>query len=134
MKVVLDTNVLISATIAQGIVHKLFAYCITEHDIFTSKYIQREYEEKLLLKFKYTKQEAAIASEVIFRTLEFVKPAVIEIPDLLDKADLPVIGTAISANAEYLVTGDKELLKLKSHSNVTFIAPADFAKLVGLRV
>lgn len=132
MKVVFDTNVLLSATISEGVVHKLFSYSLTEHDLFTSGYIQQEYEEKLVRKFSYTKQEAAIASEVIFRVQTFVKPASVAIPELDDKDDLPIIGTAIRANADYLITGDKGLLKLKQYKSIVIVSPKEFANVVKL--
>ena len=39
---------------------------------------------------------------------EVVKPAVIE--SVRDKYDIPVLGTLIAVQAEYLITGDKDLL------------------------
>jgi putative PIN family toxin of toxin-antitoxin system len=41
-----------------------------------------------------------------------------------------VIATAIAGNAEYLVTGDKELLRLKSHKTVSIISPQEFLEIL----
>jgi len=132
LKVVFDTNVLLSATISEGVVHKLFSYSLTDLELFTSRYIQEEFEEKLVRKFSYTKQEAGIASEVIFRVQTFVKPASVTISKLEDKDDLPIIGTAISSNADYLITGDKGLLKLKQYESIAIVSPKEFANVVKL--
>lgn len=134
MKVVFDTNVLLSATISEGVVHKLFSYCLTEHELYSSKYIQEEYEEKLVSKFSYTKQEAVVASEVVFCVQTFVKPASLIIPGLEDKDDLPIIATAVSAGANYLVTGDKGLLKLKQYKDILIVSPKELAGVVKLVV
>lgn len=130
MRVVFDTNVLLSATISEGVVHKLFSYCLTEHDLYSSKYIQEEYEEKLVQKFSYSKQEAIIASEIIFRVQTFVKPSSVTVPELHDEDDIPIIGTAVRAGASYLVTGDKGLIKLKQYESIIIASPQQFADAV----
>ena len=45
-----------------------------------------------------------------------------------DKKDIPILQTAISANCNLLITGDKALLELKKIKNVLIIRPADFWK------
>jgi len=41
-----------------------------------------------------------------------------------------VLATAVSANADYLVTGDKQLLRLGSIQGITIINPRDFLTLI----
>ena len=40
--------------------------------------------------------------------------------------DDPVIATAVSAGADYLVTGDKELRAVGAHAGVTILTPCEF--------
>ncbi len=41
-----------------------------------------------------------------------------------------VLATAASARADYLVTGDRQLLRLGSFKGVSIISPADFARVL----
>ena len=44
-----------------------------------------------------------------------------------------VLATALSAEAEYLVTGDRQLLRLRSYEGVIIVSPREFlAMLAGL--
>jgi putative PIN family toxin of toxin-antitoxin system len=44
-----------------------------------------------------------------------------------------VLATAVSAQAEYLVTGDRQLLRLGSYRGVTILSPRDFLTVLGIR-
>lgn len=41
-----------------------------------------------------------------------------------------VIATALAGGAEYLVTGDKELLRLKSYRTVKIVSPPEFLEIL----
>ncbi len=42
-----------------------------------------------------------------------------------------ILSIAASENADYLVTGDAELLRLGSHEGVTILSPRSFVDLLG---
>lgn len=44
-----------------------------------------------------------------------------------------VLATAVSAAVDYLVTGDRQLLKLGAYQGVTIVSPRDFLGILGLR-
>ena len=60
---------------------------------------------------------------------DLVDPIQASEPLLRDAADQPVLGTFLAANANYLVTGDKDLLALSERYSI--ITPADFWQLHG---
>jgi uncharacterized protein len=60
---------------------------------------------------------------------DLVEPAQTEDPLLRDPADQPILGTFLASNANYLVTGDKDLLVLSSLYPI--IKPAEFWQLHG---
>jgi len=60
---------------------------------------------------------------------DMVEPAQTANPSLRDDADQPVLGTFVASTANYLVTGDKDLLALAALYPI--IKPADFWKLHG---
>ena len=45
-----------------------------------------------------------------------------------DITDNKFIEAAIEGKAEYVVSGDKDLLSLKEYGNIVFISPTDFLK------
>jgi predicted nucleic acid-binding protein len=54
------------------------------------------------------------------------EPSHIPQVELQDKDDLPILGAAIAAGAEVLVTGDKELLDLGPIENLEILSPRQF--------
>jgi len=129
MKIVFDTNVLIASIISHGACFELFGHCLKNHNIYASTHILEEFVEKLVSKFKYSKNEASNAKTVVFERIKIIEPKEMEGIDMKDKDDIPIIGTAFSANCKYLITGDKELLKLKKYKIVNIISPAEFWKI-----
>jgi putative PIN family toxin of toxin-antitoxin system len=55
---------------------------------------------------------------------EVVEPAAVNEAALRDKADLPILGTILAAQADYLITGDKDLLALAERYPI--VTPAAF--------
>ena len=47
-----------------------------------------------------------------------------------DADDNRVLEAAIAGNANYIVTGDRDLLELRSYSGIRIVTPADFVKLL----
>jgi putative PIN family toxin of toxin-antitoxin system len=117
MKVVLDTNVLIAALIARGVCAELFEHCVLHHELFASEEILSELNKHLTGKFKYTKTEAAEATTLLRTQTEIVVPSALEQPICRDPDDDMVLGTALSAGAHCIVTGDKDLLVLGRHGS-----------------
>ena len=52
-----------------------------------------------------------------------IEPATVTHDSCHDPADLPVLGTAQAAGADYLVTGDKDLLVLQRFGKFEIISP-----------
>jgi putative PIN family toxin of toxin-antitoxin system len=126
MRIVLDTNVLISALIAHGVCADLLEHCAMNHTLVTSDFIMRELREHLVGKFKYTAQEADEAVALLGSQMEQVTPATLEGSVCRDADDDHVLGTAIAGLARCIVTGDKDLLVLRRYVDIEIVGPADF--------
>lgn len=130
MKVVLDTNVIIAAFASRGLCADLLELCLADHQIVTSTYILDEVGDKLLNKLRVP----ASRVEDIRRYLEGVATVVVPVEvasgTCRDADDLPVIGTALAAQAEVLVTGDDDLLSLQAVESVQIVAPRRFWEMV----
>ena len=128
MKVVLDTNVIVAAFAARGLCAELFKVCLSKYEIILSEYILLEVGKNLTKKIKLPQ---AIVEEILHFLREhsrIVEPELIETPMLKDKKDLPIIGTAIRGHAQFLITGDKELLALRKFESLKILSPREFWK------
>lgn len=128
MKIVFDTNVLIAAFVSHGTCAELFEYCVRHHEIFTSKYILKEFRDNLLSKLKFSHREVAEASQLLRSRMMITEPSPIIKPVCRDPKDDPILGTAIAGGCQCIVTGDKDLLTLKKYKNIDIISPNNFWK------
>lgn len=126
MTLVLDTNVLIAALIARGVCADLLEHCVLSHTIVTSDIILNELRRHLVGKFKYTDQEADEAIALIESQATMVAPRPLDTPVCRDPDDDQILGTAVTAQADCIVTGDKDLLVLQQYEGIQIVSPAGF--------
>ena len=126
MRIVLDTNVLIAAFISHGTCNELMEHCALSHEVVLSPFILDEFTRKLIHKFRFTAHEAEVAVNLLESRFEVVEPLVLAKPICRDADDDQVIGTALVANCEYIVTGDKDLLDLRRVKQIRMTSPSDF--------
>jgi putative PIN family toxin of toxin-antitoxin system len=127
MKVVLDTNVLIAALISRGVCADLLEHCVLRHNVVSSEAILAEVQEHLLGKFKYSSRETDEAVSLLRSQMEIVAPQQLMQPVCRDPDDDQILATAISAKADCIVTGDKDLLVITKYEGVEIIRPSSFA-------
>ncbi len=128
MKVVLDTNVLISAIVFGGKPRKILeAVYRGELKLFLSEYILDE------LKAVLERPKFDFPSEVIQTILAelhaigtFVTPSerILEIQE--DSDDNRIIECAVEVSANYIISGDTHLLNLKKYRSASVVSPAEF--------
>ena len=115
-RVVLDTNVLVSGIVypenAPGRI--LHAWNRKALQIVTSHYILAEVNRVLprLRRVTLFRDEVLATLESLRFLAEITDPAVAAEPDLRDPKDGPILGTLLAARADYLITGDKDLIAL----------------------
>ena len=125
MKIVLDTNVLIAALVADGLCRDLVRRRVRAHELCTSDALLRELAATLRRKFKVTATEIPWLAEYRARAT-LVEPAIMDSPVCRDRDDDTVLATAIAAQARVIVTGDDDLLVLKSHQGIAILTPRQF--------
>jgi|SRR3989344_1573751 len=126
-KIVFDTNILISSTLWDNSVAQKFLFkCIKENvKIFSSQEIIEEYKEILARDFDYKEQEI---EKIMKRVLQFVT---LVIPgqkiDIVkeDVDDNMIIECAVESKAEYIISYDKHLLKLKDFQGIKMVRPEE---------
>ena len=133
MRVVLDTNVLLSALAFPGSKPDQIRLRVRhgEIELFLSDFILAELERILRDKFRFTTRQTDDRVTAIRRMATLVVPkeriALVAAKD----DDNRILECAVAAHADYLVTGDKEhLLPLQSIGTTRIVTPATFLELV----
>jgi len=128
MRIVIDTNVLISSFIGRGISHKVLEHCVRNHSIVTSQFILDELREKLVGKFEYPSAIADEAIELLKSRIEIVTPVPLHVPVCRDADDDNILATAAAGQCVIIITGDKDLLVLEQIDKIKIVNPATFAQ------
>jgi len=131
LKALFDTNVLLAAFLTEGVCEKLLTRARKRHfDLIACPFILDEFERILTKKFSASKQEKEAALAMIAEAAtEIVHPSEVPTGACRDKDDDNVLACALEAAAEYLVTGDKDLLHLKTFKGIRIVTPRDFELL-----
>jgi putative PIN family toxin of toxin-antitoxin system len=130
MRIVLDTNVLVAAFATQGLCHAVFELCLDQQQIITSDEILRELGAALEKKLK-------VPPQIANGTLEFMREHAlihrIESPYekiARDSKDDHVLALAKEGAADYIVTGDEDLLTLGQYEGIPIIQPREFWQIM----
>jgi len=126
VKVVLDTNVILAGLATHGLCEAVVAVCLDQHDIAFSDAILSEVREHLSDKFKMPAARVEEIVEFLKAHCENVTPAEVPADACRDADDRAVLGTALAAQAECLITGDKDLLSLGSFQEIAILSPREF--------
>jgi putative PIN family toxin of toxin-antitoxin system len=130
MKIVIDCNVLISASVNDGTCRQVFRKAVSGHQIFLSQHIVDEYLETITkLKFKKeTAEEFYKLISALFTAAEIIEPLSCNVR-LLDKEDEIYLAVALTARADALITGDKKHFPFDDHEGVKILSPRAFLEL-----
>lgn len=110
MKILLDTNVLISAFVFGGQAGKLLNFLFSsEHDLYVSEYIDREFKEKL--ESKWPSKAQAIYRLYHQLDINFCESTNQSLGCLRDEKDIPVLSDALFHEIDLILTGDKDFLE-----------------------
>ena len=135
-RIVLDTNVVISAVISpQGKPFKTLMHCVQHRLLVTSEALISEVATRLdrpRIAKRTDPSERQTILDALRNSSRFVEPVVLP-PTCRDRDDDVVLGTALAGNADCIVTGDDDLLVLDPFQGIRILAPADFLEAVGIR-
>ena len=127
MKVVLDSSVLIAASISRaGVCAELLEDVLTRHELVISDFITSELTRKLRDKFKFPASDIQQLRRFLSHTATSVTPAELPHDACRDLTDIPVLGTAVAGNVKLLITVDKDLLTLGNYKGIAIIKPGQF--------
>jgi uncharacterized protein len=127
---VFDTNILFSATAWRGNPFQCVERArVGEIQAVTCPELLEELAEKLELKLDFSPEQAV---ETLADYLGFLR--MVSIPKLLravprDPDDNMVLECAIEGKARFIVTGDKDLLVMKTFRGIQIVSASDFLKV-----
>ena len=139
VKAVVDTNTLVSGLLWRGnpclildaILDNRIELCLTEElvaeltDVLRRPRLARQVAERGL--------DAAWSCDFIReRCLLLIAVGALEVPELRDRKDLSVLAAARTAAADMIITGDKDLLVLKSFAGIPIVNAAEAVQLLDL--
>ncbi|MFZ0889500.1 MAG: putative toxin-antitoxin system toxin component, PIN family [Candidatus Binataceae bacterium] len=129
MRVFLDTNVLASALGTRGLCSDVLRLILAEHELVTGEVVIEEL--RTVLRKKFSVPDQMVREIEAFLRDGYVAPEPERLPDLApaDRGDLRVIASALSARANVLVTGDRELLALTKPQGLKVSSPREFRNI-----
>ena len=127
MKVFLDTNVLVSAFATRGMCADILTVVLAEHELVLGETVLSELSLVLSRKMKlsrptveeaeaFLRQEATVASAPLAADFSVIR----------DRDDRKVMAEAMGADADLLVTGDRDLLDVASEVYLDVVSPRGF--------
>ncbi len=132
IKVVLGTNVLISVILFGGPPREVLSLVITgKIKNYISKHILDEISDVLKrpkFGFDITKLTAIIREIEALSELVELKEEIDIIT--VDRDDDYILACAITAEVDYLITGDNDLLNLNEYQGIKIIMPAGFLNII----
>jgi uncharacterized protein len=131
MKAVLDTNVLVAAYVTEGLCARLLRRGRQDQfEVILCAQILRECRDNLR-KLTAPSPEALDATMEQLLAIGTVVPAVRPLGRRVcrDATDDGILACAVMARADYLVTGDKDLLALQTFATIPIVTPRAFEAL-----
>ena len=133
MRVVADTNILISALLFGGLPGKFLDLALRRRfTLVTSKALLDELDEKLRGKFAVSESDALAIRAKLEGNATLIEPdfELNAVPD--DPDDNRVLECAIAGKAEWIVSGDRHLLGIVSYAGIAIVTVRQFVETAGL--
>ena len=129
MRVVIDTNIMVSAYLGGALKVIIVFWKSGKFTLVVSDEIVDEYREVLQRpKFQIEQSELDDFFALLLDSAEFVIP--VETVNIVkdDVSDNKFIEAAVAGKAKLIVSGDNHLLELKSFKDISIITARDFIK------
>ncbi len=125
MRIVLDTNVLVSGILTEGLCREIVESHLPDHTPILSRRLWDELVKALEEKFGLTTEDLPLLG-LYHRLATWVEPSELTPPVCRDPDDNWVLATALAGEAEAIVTGDDDLLVLRRHRSFAILSPRQF--------
>jgi uncharacterized protein len=128
LRVTADTNILVSGLVyRRGKPYDLLRIALDGTiNLTVSQHILDEMADVLACKFYATQEEIAEATLIVRDAARVVTPAVQLDVIMEDPVDNRILECAVTAGSDYIVTGDKDLLRLGTYDSIKILTVSDF--------
>jgi putative PIN family toxin of toxin-antitoxin system len=127
-RIVVDSNILISAIAFGGKPEEVVGLADRgEIRLFLSQFILDEVR-RVLLRPKFSVAPSDVEEFLDFLRYKRVRRRTPALRVSRDPKDNPILECAVAAKADFLVTGDRDLLDLERHEKIAIVTPADFLR------
>ena len=127
MRVVLDTNVFISAVLGGRLGVIIDEWKAGKFTLIITDSIAREYLDVINRpKFKIPQNEIVATTDYLLQTAEFVTPQEEIHVIVADLTDNKFLEAAVAGKVNFIVSGDNHLLELKSFSEIPIVTAREF--------
>lgn len=131
MKVVLDTNVLISAFLSSaGTAQYVLRAAIRKHECIFSEYILEEMRRKLALKLHFTENQITPMLSFLRKHSRVMEIKVNSQIHFKDKKDIPILSLLEAVRPQYFITGDIALQALKKFEMTLILNPREAMEIL----
>jgi putative PIN family toxin of toxin-antitoxin system len=137
LRVVLDTNVLISSLVAEGGAPRqvLDAWLEDRYTLVTSLYLVEELVHvlsypRIAKRLSLTEGEIAVILAALL-SKSIVTPGHLRLPGVTrDPKDDAVVACAKEGEADYIISGDQDLLVLDEYEGIQIVTPRRFTEIL----
>jgi predicted nucleic acid-binding protein len=120
VKVFLDTNVWLSATVFAGLCEAILTESAQRAWLVTTRLVQQEAHEVLGRKFAHLPQ-----AQVLFDAVWAEAACVPDVDEPADDNDARLVQAALNAGAAVFVTGDRRVLGWGARGSMQILSPRD---------
>jgi len=130
VKILLDTNVLVSAFLSKGgNCHEILDHAASAHELCVTPFIKTEFTNVLRNKFHLSE---TLIKELLKFTTEFYiqgETSRSVSKSCRDSNDDQVLADAVVNGVDAILTGDNDLLVLGSHKGIRILSPKEYWQL-----
>jgi len=134
VKIIVDTNILISAVIRDRLPERILMMIARQDDIewIVTEAIVDEYKQ-VLARPKFT-----IPREELARQFAFIDQFAVRVESNVDadfprdRKDAKFLACARAVNADYLITGDRDFSEAQQLIATRIVSAAEFAQIIGI--
>lgn len=130
MKVILDANVVIAAFATRGLCESVIEVCLNKHEILMSEDLLNEIVRNLHSKIKLPKNLIDQFAALLREFAVFIDPVPLYPAECRDPDDIKILGLAVASKADYIITGDKDLLVLEGFQDIPVLNTRAFYEIL----
>lgn len=121
---------MVAAFATRGLCADVFRTVLAEHELIIGEVILAELERVLRMKIRLPAERLAMVMAMLATFPAVPKPAAPSPIAVRDPSDRWVLATAVAGAADVLVTGDGDLLAIKSEAPIPILDPRAFWDLL----